>query len=278
MLEHKSQEILIKSRRNIFTNIAGGNPSLFSGTGLDFSELREYNIGDDIRSINWKVTASQQTPYVNVFNEERELNILCVFVLNSTIYFGTKRFKQEVMSEILSLISYSTLKNNDRLSTMIFSNKEEFYHPPTRSRGSLNITIPASLSLDPRDKKCDYKAMVEQIRKRSKKRSLIFIIGDFYGEDIDLSALARNEVYPIIVRDHFEQKPSLYTEIGLLDTYNNKVSNVNITPSLVLKYEKVLQSRDAKLHEHFISYGMRAVKIYTDEEPFVKLSALFRRQ
>ncbi len=278
MLEHKSQEILIKTRRNIFGSNSGGNPSLFSGTGLDFSELREYSIGDDIRSINWKVTAKKQTPYINVFNEERELNILCVFILSGSIFFGTKRLKQEVMAETLSLISYSALKNNDRLSTMIFSDKEEFYHPPTRSQGSLHITIPKALSFDPRGKKCDYRALVAQIAARAKRRSLIFLIGDFYEPNIDLSPLLRHEVYTIVVRDHFEEKPSLYGEIELLDAQSFHNATLNITPALSSRYESQLSRKDDSFFQSCIAHKITPLKLYTDEDPFVQLKALFRRQ
>ena len=101
MFIDKSEEILIKTRRNIFGQNVGGNPSLFSGNGLDFRELREYDIGDDVRKINWKVTAKADRPFVNLFNEERELNIVVAFMVSGSIYFGTRRFKQELMAEIL---------------------------------------------------------------------------------------------------------------------------------------------------------------------------------
>jgi len=277
VLAHKSEEILIRTRRNIFGTNAGGNPSIFAGNGLDFAELKEYTVGDDVRTLNWKVTAREQRPFVNVFNEERELNVVCVFLESGSIFFGSRRFKQEVMAEALSLISYSALKNDDRVSTLVFSDKEEFFLPPTRALGSLNVTVPEVLSLDPLGKQIDYAALVEYINSRIRRRSLIFLIGDFYGEDIDLSLLARHEVYAIIVRDRFEENPALSGEITLLDAQTMGSSALELSPALAERYRAALEARDKALVEHFATHRITATKLYTDEEPFVKLSALFRR-
>lgn len=277
MLAHKSEEILIRTRRNIFGSNTGGNPSIFAGTGLDFSELKEYAYGDDVRTINWKVTAREQRPFVNVFNEERELNVVCVFLESGSIFFGTKRFKQEVMAEALSLISYSALKNDDRVSTLVFSDKEEFFLPPTRALGSLHVTVPEVLGRDPLGKAVDYGALVEHINSRIRRRSLIFLIGDFYGGPIDLSLLAHHEVYTIIVRDRFEEYPALSGEIELLDANTLDGESVQLSPSLAKRYAQALEAHDSALREHLLAHRILGTKIYTDEEPFLKLSALFRR-
>ncbi len=277
MFSHKSEEILIRTRRNIFGNAVGGNPSIFAGSGLDFSELKEYSFGDDVRSINWKVTAREQKPFVNVFNEERELNIVCVFLESGSIFFGTKRFKQEVMAEAMSLISYSALKNDDRVSTLVFSDKEEFFLPPTRAMGSLGVTVPEVLSRDPLGKSVDYAKLVEYINSRIRRRSLLFLIGDFYGDDIDLSLLAHHEVYAIMVRDRFEENPTLRGEIELIDAQTLGHTELDLTPALARRYRDALKRHDDALMEHFMAHRIVPAKIYTDEEPFLKLSALFRR-
>lgn len=276
MFAHKSEEILIKTRRNVFGNAIGGNPSIFAGSGLDFSELKEYTIGDDVRAINWKVTAREQRPFVNVFNEERELNILCVFLVGGSIYFGSRRFKQEVMAEALSLISYSALKNDDRLSTLIFSDTEEFFMPPTKKMGSMHLTVPRTLGLDPLGKRCDMAALVEYINTRIRRRSMIFLIGDFYG-DIDLSLLAKHEVFAIMVRDRFEEYPELFGEIELIDAQRMAGHEFSLTPALAARYRDALKAQDDALLQHFMDHRIQHTKIYTDEEPFIKLSALFRR-
>ena len=275
MFLDKTEEILIKTRRNIFGQNVGGSPSLFSGNGLDFKELREYDIGDDVRKINWKVTAKAQRPFVNLFNEERELNILVVFMVSGSIYFGTKRFKQELMAEILALLSYSSIKNDDRLSTLFFSNQEEMFMPPTKKMGALHVTLEKALGIDPLEHVSDYKALVRYINERIKRKSLIFIVGDFYG-DIDLSLLNKHEVFAVMVRDHFEENPQLLGEIELLDPNTMAHQEFMLSPKLLKAYQKELQEYDHKLMMHFDQHRIKHTKIYTDEAPFLKLSHLFR--
>ncbi len=275
MFLDKTEEILIKTRRNIFGQNVGGSPSLFSGNGLDFKELREYEIGDDVRKINWKVTAKAGRPFVNLFNEERELNIVVAFMVSGSIYFGTRRFKQELMAEILALLSYSSIKNDDRLSTLFFSDKEEFFMPPTKKMGALNITLEKALGLNPLEHESDYSAFVEYVNERIKKKSLIFIVGDFYG-DIDLSMLNKHELFAVIVRDRFEEAPKLLDEMELVDPNTMQHQEFMLSPKILNAYKKELEAHDKKLMMHFDQHRIKHTKIYTDEEPFVKLSNLFR--
>ena len=275
MFLDKTEEILIKTRRNVFGQNAGGSPSLFSGNGLDFKELREYDIGDDVRKINWKVTAKAQRPFVNLFNEERELNILVIFMVSGSIYFGTKRFKQELMAEILALLSYSSVKNDDKLSTLFFSNKEEFFMPPTKKMGALHITLEEALGLDPLQKQSDYSALVQYVNERVKRKSLIFVVGDFYG-DVDFSLLNKHEVFAVMVRDHFEESPKLSGEMDLVNPNSMDSEEFILSPKIIKAYKKELQAHDKKLEMHFDQHHIRHTKIYTDEEPFIKLSNLFR--
>ncbi len=275
MFLDKTEEILIKTRRNIFGQNVGGSPSLFSGNGLDFKELREYEIGDDVRKINWKVTAKAGRPFVNLFNEERELNIVVAFMVSGSIYFGTRRFKQELMAEILALLSYSSIKNDDRLSTLFFSDKEEFFMPPTKKMGALNITLEKALGLNPLEHESDYSAFVDYVNERIKKKSLIFIVGDFYG-DIDLSMLNKHEVFAVMVRDRFEEAPKLLDEMELVDPNTMQHQEFMLSPKILNAYQKELEAHDENLMMHFDQHRIKHTKIYTDEEPFVKLSNLFR--
>ncbi len=275
MFLDKTEEILIKTRRNIFGQNAGGSPSLFSGNGLDFKELREYEIGDDVRKINWKVTAKSGRPFVNLFNEERELNIMVAFMVSGSIYFGTKRFKQELMAEILALLSYSSIKNDDRLSTLFFSDREEFFMPPTKKMGSLHITLEKALGLDPLEKESDFSAFVQYVNERVKRKSLIFVVGDFYG-DVDLSLLNKHELFAVMVRDRFEEEPKLFGEMELVDPDTMQNEEFMLSPKIMKEYQKALEGHDKKLEMHFDQHRIRHTKIYTDEEPFVKLSTLFR--
>ncbi|QIR75684.2 DUF58 domain-containing protein [Sulfurospirillum diekertiae] len=268
--------ILVKTKRKIFALHSGNHPSIFESRGIDFREIKEYTFGDEIRKINWKVTAREQSPYVNRFNEERALNVLVVFLVSGSIYFGTQKLKQESMAEVLSALSFATLHQSDYLSTLFFSDKEEFFHAPTKNMGSLERLLDVALTLNPLSKTVDYTALNTYVMNRIKRKSLMFVIGDFYG-DVDLSALmARNEVYAIMVRDHFEESPKLQGEHTLIDPNTMHQSSFSLSGSQLKAYAKKMEEQDARTIAHFKKHKIKHTKLYTDEEPYEKLFELFR--
>jgi len=271
-----AKEILIKTKRKLFSANLGNNQSQFLGNGMDFSELREYHYGDDVRKINHKASAKEQKPYINLFNEERELNIVLVFMVGGSIYFGTKRLKQELMAEILSLLAFSAIKNRDRVSTLFFSNKEEYFKKPSKNINILNEIVPEAIEIDPLKKDANYDEVANLLLHRVKQKSLIFIIGDFYKE-IDFSQIARkHELFCIVVRDKFEEDPLFRGESELIDPVSLKEIDLNISPSILNEYKREIAQHDKKLFEHFLSNKIRYTKIYTDEDPFFKLNNLVR--
>ncbi len=272
-----AKEILIRTKRRIFGANIGNNVSIFQGNGLDFSEIKEYSFGDDVKKINWKVTAKEQKPFVNVFNEERELNIVSAFMVSGNIYFGSARQKQELMSEILTILAYSTIKNSDRFTALFFSDKEERFFKPTKSMNSIYPVLEYALSIEPLGKRVDYKLFCDYFLKTVKRKSILFLIGDFY-ENTDLSLLsAKYEVYAIIVRDRFEENPKFEGEISLSDPKTLKEEIFYPDDRIVKEFSEELKRKDLKLFEHFLKNRVSFTKIYTDEDPFVKLSNLFRK-
>ncbi len=276
MIAHTAREILVKTRRKIFSQNLGNNATAFVGNGLDFSELREYHFGDDVRKINWKATAKATTPYINLFTEERELNVVLAFMSGGSIYFGSKRLKQEVMAEVLALLGYSVMKNSDNMTTLFFSNKEEYFRKATKNIAALNEIIPDALSLDVLDKEVDYDAFSDYLLSRVKQKSILFLIGDFY-EKIDLSLLAaKHEIYAVIVRDHFEEAPQLGGDLTLLDPSSMRENSLDIDRGMLLRFTEEIEKRDNELYAHFKAHNIRYTKIYTDEDPFYKLNNLVR--
>lgn len=147
--------------------------------------------------------------------------------------------------------------------------------PPTKKMGSLHITLEKALGMDPLEKVSDYDALVAYVNERIKRKSLIFIVGDFYG-DIDLSLLNKHEVFAVMVRDRFEEKPQLLGEMELVDPNTMEHHEFMLSPALLNSYQKELEQHDAALISHFDQHRIRHTKIYTDESPFMKLSNLFR--
>lgn len=275
-MKQTKKAILVKTKRKIFALHSGNHPSIFESRGIDFREIKEYTFGDEIRKINWKVTAREQTPYVNRFNEERSLNVLAIFLVSGSIYFGTQKLKQESMAEVLSSLSFATLQQNDYLSTLFFSSKEEFFHAPTKQMGALERLLDVALSLNPLSKEVDYTELNHYVKNRIKRKSLIFVIGDFYG-DVNLSALVeRNEVYAIMVRDHFEECPKLQGEHTLIDPNTMRQTSFSLSGTQLKAYVKRLEEHDSKTIAHFKKHKIKHTKLYTDEEPYEKLFELFR--
>jgi len=276
IIEEVAREIFIKTKRKIFSQNIGNNATTFVGQGLDFSELREYYFGDDVRKINWKATAKEQRPYINLFTEERELNVLVAFMSGGSIGFGSKRIKQELMTEILALLSFSAMKNGDNVTTLAFSEKEEYFRKATKSIQTLNEIIPNLLELDCMGKEVSYDKFSEYILGRIKQKSILFVVGDFF-EEIDFSFLsAKHEVYAVVVRDKFEEDPKFMGEIDLIDPNSMNSSSFNFDNKMLMKYKENIKLNDKKLYEHFMGNNIRYTKIYTDENPYFKLNNLVR--
>ena len=274
----KLKKILIKTRRQIFSEIAGNNPSIFQGEGFDFVELREYNYGDDIRHIDWNVTARMQKPYVKIFKEERELNIVIVSVLGGSVYFGRKWFKQERIAETVALLGYSTIKNGDQFSSFIYTDRLQNITPPSKNIHSVQKATQAVLEYPALGKRVDAAALPKLLFDRIKRRSIIFVIGDFF-EEFDFRLLSKkHEVIALIVRDHLEEEPREMGTVNLYDPQTMQSALLQIDQRAAGAYAKRVHSKDIQMHKDFRKHQVAFTKIYTDDEPFVRLSKLFMRR
>ena len=275
-MRNRLKEILLKVKKKVFTGNLGNTLSTFKGTGLDFSEIKDYAIGDDVRSINWKSTAKGMGVKVNLFNEERELNIIIAFLVNGSINFGTKRFKQEVMAEVMGFLTYSALKNSDNLTTVFFDEQLEKLFKPTKKLGVLEDTLKYALQIDAVKKHVDYDKFCAFVNSSIKKKSLIFLIGDFY-EDVDLSKIShKNEVYALIVRDRFEENPKFSGDISLVDPVSLDEDSMSLDKSSLSQYRKLLKEHDEELYAHFLTHKIRYGKIYTDDDVYLKISGILK--
>jgi len=276
MIRNRLKEILLKVKKKVFTGNLGNTLSTFKGTGLDFSEIKDYVIGDDVRAINWKATAKGLGVKVNLFNEERELNVIVAYLVNGSINFGTKRMKQDTMAEVLGYLSYSALKNSDNLTTIFFDERVEKFFKPTKKLGVLEDTIGHALELDAIGKSVDFESFCTFINSTIKKKSLIFLIGDFYG-DVDISKIShKNEVYALIVRDRFEENPTFRGDISLVDPVSLGEDDLSLDNSSLKEYRRVMQKRDNALFEHFLAHKVKYGKIYTDDDVYLRISGILK--
>ncbi len=275
-LKDKRNLLVLKSRKKIFTNLLGEHNSTFGGVGLDFKDLREYSSGDDIRHINWKVTAKTMTPAINEYNEDKQLNVVVVYLNSGSLYFGTQKSKQDTMVEVMASLGYATVSKNDMLTTIFFSKDEEKFFKPTKQKGVVDLTIDTAYSLKMLGKEIDYKKLNEYLLKKIKKKSVIFIIGDFL-EFGDFRLLGtKHEVNCVVVRDRFEEDLKLFGEFDFIDTSSGDAENIFVDEESVKRYNALLKQHDKQLFAHFKKSNIRYKKIYTDDSVILKLNQLVK--
>ena len=270
------KKIVLKTKKQVYGDMLGNNASLFQGEGFEFAELREYVYGDDIRKIDWKTTAKLGKPFVKVYKEERELNVVVVSLLSGSTYFGTVKQKSDIMAEVVATLGFSAVKNADLFTHMVFADKMYSLSKPSKKLFSVHKAVEDVVGFDPLGKEADYRALVETLVNRLKKKALLFIISDFVG-DIDLKLLARkHDVFAVIVRDKFEENPSELGYLRLIDMETKESFEGDIDRGTLKQYTKALHENDEKLYKQFKKQGVRFTKIYTHEEPTLKLMKKMR--
>ncbi len=193
-LLRRVRKVEIKTRRlsrNLFT---GGYHSAFKGRGMSFSEVREYQFGDDIRSIDWNVTARTGEPHIKIFEEERELTVMLMVDVSGSSFFGTTgSLKQELLTEICALLAFSADSNNDKVGLLLFSDTNELYIAPKKGRQHILRVIRELLNVQPSDRGTDLAGACRYVSNVLKKRSVCFLLSDFWAHDYDaaLRVLAR---------------------------------------------------------------------------------------
>ncbi|MCJ7765460.1 MAG: DUF58 domain-containing protein [Thiovulaceae bacterium] len=271
----KLNKILVKARRQVFSEMVGNNPSIFHGEGYDFIELREYMPGDDIRHIDWNITAKMRVPYIKIFREERELNVVIASMLNGSVHFGAKRFKQELIAEIVANLSYAILHNGDLLSTHIYADRLYSETKPTKKISSIRASVDEILQFDPINKVADYHLLAQTLYKRVRRRSLILVVADFFDLP-DFKLLAKkHEVVAIIVRDRLEERPPVMGFAALRDPETGQQLEGDYSQKSTELYAKKVHAHDRELYSMLRKDGVRFAKAYTSENSATVLRRLF---
>ena len=237
---------LIQTKANFLVNdlFSGEYTSTFRGRGIEFEEVREYLEGDDVRNIDWKVSARTQKTYVKVYKDERELTLFFVVDVSGSALFGSgKKTKEEVIAEITALLSYAAQKNNDKVGLVIFSDEVEHYIPPGKGRAHIWKIIRDILNFIPKSRGTNISKALEFVSKIRKRRSVIFVISDFIGEGFEKSfgvLCSRHEVIAIQVTDQMESAFPKIGHVYLRDLENQKTLIVDTNNKLVNKCPFIL--------------------------------------
>jgi uncharacterized protein (DUF58 family) len=261
------KKIIINSRRKAFSLFVGHRHSTKHSEGIDFEELREYQIGDNVKRIDYNITAKKQKPYIKVFTEEKELNIVIVGVFDYRTFFGSKMLKSEKMLEVISTLAFSGVKSDDRITLQLFS-KNNLFLKPTKNYKSIlgNLT-----KFDEDVKiKLDYEKIYNSLLHLP-KNSVLIIVSDFFEYSNILKKLGKKyDAYSVIVRDKLEENPELLNGYNIIEPLTNQVKSANFDKN----YRAKLLENDSNLFKLLKQSNIKFQKIYTDED-VLKLRRLF---
>lgn len=247
----KVRKIEIKARglsNNIF---AGQYHSAFKGRGMAFSEVRDYQYGDDIRDIDWNVSARFHKPYVKVYEEERELTVMLMIDVSGSLDFGTqKTTKKEMVTEIAATLAFSAMQNNDKIGVVFFSDKIEKYIPPKKGRKHILFIIREMLDFHPESKKTDVKMAVEFLTSVLKRRCTAFIMSDFYtNTDFENALTICNRKHDVVALQVYDPRAKSLPNVGLIKVCDAETG-----------HEMYIDTSDKRLRDAHYSYWLNRQK------------------
>ena len=278
------RKIEIKTRglsKNIF---AGEYHSAFKGRGMTFSEVREYQYGDDIRNIDWNVTARHNRPYVKIFEEERELTVMLMIDVSASRNFGTiSKLKKNQITEIAAVLAFSAIQNNDKIGVIFFSDKIEKFIPPKKGRTHILHIIRELIDFYPEDKQTDIEQALEYMTNSIKKRCTCFVISDFIDEHDFAHALAiANRKHDVVALRVYDPREKQLPPVGMMylrDAETGEQMWVDTSDKKLREaYEKYAFVREKELDAIFKRSGVDVANIRSDEDYVRALITLFKKR
>ena len=277
----KVRKIEIKTRR-LSDHIFGGEyHSTFKGRGMTFSEVRQYQFGDDVRNIDWNVTARYSEPFVKVFEEERELTMMLVVDISGSGLFGTRQsFKKDIITEIAATLAFSATQNNDKIGLILFSDMIELYIPPKKGRSHVLRIIRELLEFEPKSQKTDISKALKFLSQVMKKKAIVFLLSDFLDEDYQHTlkiSSGRHDVTGIRIYDAREEEIPNLGLVQMQDEETNRKIWVDTSSRSVRRnYEKYYRDRMDYFRESFRRSGAGNLSTRVDEGYVKKLLGYFK--
>jgi uncharacterized protein (DUF58 family) len=266
------QTVFLRAKDDVYTHLQGGNFSKLLGQGYDFSELRVYATGDDIRHISWINSAKSNELLVKKMHEERELLVHVELMFDGRSVIGQKR---ELMSYVFAVLAYSAVHHNNLFEASIALGDGFEYFNAFKDLEGIEPILDSIAHLEVLGVSSSYAQVQEKLLRLHEQKSLCFVVGDFLDE-VDLSVLAqKHQVCVIMVRDRWEENPTSSAEVQLMNPMTNQPIAKNLSKKVSKQYQQKLQEHDAKLYAHFNKYGIRYIKVYEIDEVLRKLDSLF---
>jgi uncharacterized protein (DUF58 family) len=279
----KVRKIEIKTRR-LSDHIFGGEyHSTFKGRGMTFSEVRQYQYGDDVRSIDWNVTARYNEPFVKVFEEERELTMMLMVDISGSELFGTvNQFKKDVITEISATLAFSALQNNDKAGLILFSDEIELFIPPKKGKSHVLRIIRELLEFSPKSKKTDLTEALKYLSNVMKKRAIVFILSDFMTEDYERTLKIVGNKHDVTGIRVFDPKEEKMVNLGMVQMQDSETGNIHLINTQSKKvrraYEKYYHDRLAYFKTTFTKSGAGILSCRVDESYVKKLLGYFKQR
>ena len=279
----KVRKIEIKTRR-LSDHIFGGEyHSTFKGRGMTFSEVRQYQYGDDVRNIDWNVTARYNEPFVKVFEEERELTMMLMVDVSGSELFGTvEQFKAGVVTEIAATLAFSATQNNDKIGLILFSDQIELYIPPKKGRSHVLRIIRELLEFEPESKKTNLAEALKFLQNVMKKKAIVFVLSDFIANDYEHTmkiVAGKHDVTGVRVYDQREESIPNLGIVQMEDEETGELMLVNTSSKMVRRnYAKFHKDKVNYFKESFSRSGAGTIDCRVDESYVKKLLGYFKRR
>ena len=280
----KVRKIEIKTRGLSSNIFAGQYHSAFKGRGMAFSEVREYQYGDDVRDIDWNVTARFHRPYVKVFEEERELTVMLMIDVSGSLDFGTQRqMKRDMVTEIAATIAFSAIQNNDKIGVVFFSDRIEKYIPPKKGRKHILYIIREMLDFHPESKRTDVKQALEFLTSVAKRRCTAFVLSDFYVRQDFLQPLQiANRKHDVVALQVYDLRARELPDVGLMRVVDAETGHEQYidtsSKSLRQAHERYWHNRQQQLRDTMTRSNVDLVSIATNEDYVKALLMLFKQR
>jgi len=278
----KVRKIEIKTRRLSDHIFSGEYHTSFKGRGMTFSEVRQYQYGDDIRAIDWNVTARYNEPYVKVFEEERELTMMLMVDISGSESFGTKnQLKSEIVTEIAATMAFSATQNNDKIGLILFSDQIELYIPPKKGKSHVLRIIRELIEFQPKSKKTDLSQALKFLSGTQKKKAIVFMISDFMvDDDYEKTLKIASKKHDITGVRVYDIRESNMPNIGMVEMEDAETGEILVvntgSKKARLSYEKQYQDKVSYFKDIFSKCGSGTVNTRVDESYVTKLLGYFK--
>ena len=279
----KVRKIEIKTRGLSSQIFSGEYHSAFKGRGMAFSEVREYIQGDDIRSIDWNVTARFNAPYVKVFEEERELTVILLVDVSASGEFGTQvQFKKDLITELCAVLSFSAIQNNDKIGIIFFSDKIEKFIPPKKGKTHILRIIRELIEFKPENKRTNISEALRYVSNVIKKKSIVFVISDFLDKDFDDALKLTNKKHDLVAFKIHDPKESELPAVGIIrlqDSETGAIMEIDSSDESVRNgYRQIAMQREKMLGDSFARSGVDWINLRTDQNYVQPLMKLFKKR